>query len=127
RGLPLATVQIHYRAGSSHEKTGQRGLARMMEGLMWKGSRRVPPDAHARFIRQVGGQVGAFTSEDLTGFHQIVPPDYVDFALRLEAERMRELVFFPSMVAARQQELLAERAARVDENPIGRALELFRG
>ena len=35
--------------------------------------------------------MNAFTTEDVTAYHQTVPPSYVDLAIRLEAERMRGL------------------------------------
>ena len=82
---PVATVQIFYHVGSKDEHVGNRGVAHMFEHMMFKGSLHVPPEGHARMLKEVGGQVNAFTTEDVTVFHQTVPPSYVDFALELEA------------------------------------------
>jgi zinc protease len=123
---PVATVQIFYHVGSKDEHVGNRGVAHMFEHMMFKGSAHVPPEEHARLLKEVGGQVNAFTTEDVTVFHQTVPPSYVDFALRLEAERMRNLRLFPSTVDSERKVVEEEKRLRVDNNPVGQAIEAFR-
>lgn len=123
---PVATVQIFYHVGSKDEHVGNRGVAHMFEHLMFKGSEHVPPEAHARLLKEVGGQVNAFTTEDVTAYHQTVPPSYVDFAIRLEAERMRGLRLFPATVDSERKVVEEEKRLRIDNNPIGQAIERFR-
>src|SRR5882757_929277 len=91
---PIATVQVFYHVGSKDEHVGIRGVAHMFEHMMFKGTEHVPPEQHARLLKEVGGQVNAFTTEDLTAYHETVPPSYVGFAMQLEAERMRHLSLF---------------------------------
>src|SRR3569623_2272675 len=123
---PVATVQIFYHVGSKDEHVGNRGVAHMFEHLMFKGSEHVPPEAHARLLKEVGGQVNAFTTEDVTAFHQTVPPSYVDFAIKLEAERMRGLRLFPATVDSERKVIEEEKRLRIDNNPVGQAVERFR-
>src|SRR5262249_24326978 len=52
---PVVTVQVFYHAGSKDEPSTKRGIAHMFEHMMFRGSRHVPPEAHARFIDAVGG------------------------------------------------------------------------
>ena len=100
---PIATVQVFYHVGSKDEHVGIRGVAHMFEHMMFKGSEHVPPEEHARLLKEVGGQVNAFTTEDLTAYHDTVPPSYVGFAMKLEAERMRNLKLFPATVDSERQ------------------------
>jgi zinc protease len=123
---PVATVQIFYHVGSKDEHVGNRGVAHMFEHMMFKGSAHVPPEEHARLLKEVGGQVNAFTTEDVTVYHQTVPPSYVDFALELEAERMRNLRLFPSTVDSERKVVEEEKRLRIDNNPVGQAIEAFR-
>src|SRR4029077_14470001 len=95
---PIATVQVFYHVGSKDEHIGIRGVAHMFEHMMFKGSEHVAPEEHARLLKEVGGQVNAYTTEDLTAYHDTVPPSYVGFALELEAERMRQLKLFPAII-----------------------------
>jgi zinc protease len=123
---PIATVQVFYHVGSKDEHVGIRGVAHMFEHMMFKGSEHVPPEDHARLLKEVGGQVNAFTTEDLTAYHDTVPPSYVGFAMQLEAERMRHLKLFPATVDSERRVVEEEKRLRVDNNPIGKAIERFR-
>ena len=123
---PIATVQVFYHVGSKDEHVGIRGVAHMFEHMMFKGSTHVPPEEHARLLKEVGGQVNAFTTEDLTAYHDTVPPSYVGFAMKLEAERMRNLKLFPATVDSERQVVEEEKRLRVDNDPVGKALERFR-
>jgi zinc protease len=123
---PIATVQVFYHVGSKDEHVGIRGVAHMFEHMMFKGSAHVPPEEHARLLKEVGGQVNAFTTEDLTAFHDTVPPSYVGFALELEAERMRNLKLFPATVDSERHVVEEEKRLRVDNDPVGKAIEKFR-
>src|SRR4051794_19501448 len=123
---PIATVQVFYHVGSKDEHVGIRGVAHMFEHMMFKGSEHVPPEEHARLLKEVGGQVNAFTTEDLTAYHDTVPPSYVGFALQLEAERMRKLKLLPATVDSERHVVEEEKRLRIDNDPIGKAIEKFR-
>ena len=120
---PIATVQVFYHVGSKDEHVGIRGVAHMFEHMMFKGSTHVPPEEHARLLKEVGGQVNAFTTEDLTAYHDTVPPSYVGFALQLEAERMRQLKLFPATIDSERKVVEEEKRLRIDNDPVGKAIE----
>jgi zinc protease len=123
---PIATVQVFYHVGSKDEHLGIRGVAHMFEHMMFKGSTHVPPEQHARLLKEVGGQVNAFTTEDVTAYHDTVPPSYVGFAMQLEAERMRQLKLFQQTVDSERHVVEEEKRLRVDNDPVGKAIEKFR-
>lgn len=112
---PQLAVQVWYRVGSKDEPADRRGLAHMFEHLMFMGSARVRPEAHARMINATGGYVGATTMEDATFFQNVVPAGYLPFALRLEADRMRGLSIRDTALAqarAQMAEELRQQAAQ---------------
>ena len=117
---PTVTVQVWYRFGSRDEPAGQRGAARALERLMFEGSDKVRPDQHRKMIEKIGGDSTSLTTEDVTAFHNAVPRHYVDFALELEAERMRSLVFRPEAIT-RVAATLAEEARKQEASPLYRA------
>src|SRR5450432_3340299 len=123
---PVVTVQVFYHVGSKDEHVGIRGVAHMFEHMMFKGSLHVPPEEHARMLKEVGGQTNAFTTEDLTAYHDTVPPSYLGFAMQLEAERMRHLKLLPSTIDSERKVVEEEKRLRVDNNPVGKAIERFR-
>jgi len=120
RDAPTVTVQVWYRFGSRDEPAGQRGAARALERLMFEGSDKMRPDQHRKAIEKIGGDSTSLTTEDVTAFHNAVPRQYLDFALELEAERMRSLVIRPEAVA-KLTAMLGEEARRQESSPLYRA------
>ncbi|HMG55381.1 MAG TPA: insulinase family protein, partial [Kofleriaceae bacterium] len=95
---PIASVQVWYHAGSKDEPRDRRGSAHMFEHMMFKGTAHVRSDAHAQSINGLGGYVNAATDEDATHYINTLPADHVDYAVQLEAERMRNLMFRKPMI-----------------------------
>ncbi|MCU0609054.1 MAG: insulinase family protein [Chitinispirillaceae bacterium] len=86
KGAPIAAVQIWYRTGSARESGGLRGISHFLEHMMFRGSRELKSEEHARRINDVGGHCNAFTAEDVTAYHNSVPRDFLDMAVAMEAE-----------------------------------------
>lgn len=121
--VPAVTVQVWYHVGSKNERPGIRGMAHLFEHMMFKGSERVPPEQHARLISSIGGSNNAFTAEDVTAYHNTVPRQYLDFAMQLEAERMRNLHLTGYTIQSEREVVKEEKRMRMENSPIGRALE----
>lgn len=123
-GAPVVAVQLWYRAGSKDEPRDRRGSAHMFEHMMFKGSQRVRSEAHAQFINGLGGYVNAATDEDATHYINTLPADQFELALQLEAERMRNLMFRPDMIAVEKE--VVKEEIRVQENqPVPRGFHRF--
>ena len=120
---PVVTVQIFYHAGGKDEPAGKRGMAHMFEHMMFKGSTHVRPEEHARFVQLVGGEMNAATQDDVTFFYDTVPPSALDFTLKLEAERMRNLKLTQKTVDSERQVVEEELRMRIENSPIGKALK----
>lgn len=121
---PLVSVQVWYRVGSKDEARNRRGSAHMFEHMMFKGTQRVPPEEHARHVNRLGGYVNATTNEDATFYYQTLPAEYLDFAVELEAERMRNLLFREDMVKT-EREVVKEEIRQQENNPIARGFLRF--
>ena len=91
---------------------------------MFKGSEHVRPEAHAQMLNSIGGYVNAQTDEDSTHFVDTVPSDYLDFAIQLEAERMRGLLIRKTMVEAVKQ-LVDEEIRQNDGSPLTKGFLRF--
>lgn len=121
---PVISVQVWYRAGSKDEQRTRRGSAHMFEHMMFKGTKHVRSEAHAQFVNGVGGYVNAQTDEDATHYINITPPAYLDFAIQLEAERMRGLMFRPEMIA-REREVVKEEIRQQENAPLAKGFLRF--
>lgn len=121
---PVAAVQVWYHAGSKDEPRDRRGSAHMFEHMMFKGTQHVRSEAHAQFLNGVGGYVNAATDEDATHYINNVPPDYLDFAIQLEAERMRNLLFRKEMIDT-EREVVKEEIRQQENSPITKGFLRF--
>jgi len=88
---PVAGVGLWVDAGACDEPAERRGIAHFLEHMMFRGSEHVGPEEHAREIARRGGDCNAATAPDFTVYHETVPADAVEEALRLEADRFLRL------------------------------------
>ncbi|HUG38274.1 MAG TPA: pitrilysin family protein, partial [Candidatus Limnocylindrales bacterium] len=116
---PIASVQIWYRVGSRNERPGATGLAHFLEHMMFKGTPTHGKGEFARLVEQNGGQDNAFTSQDVTAYYVDIATDKVDHVLRLEADRMRNLLLDPREVESERQVVMEERRTRSEDDPDG--------
>ena len=90
-GSGSVSVQVWYRVGGKDDPVGRSGFAHLFEHLMFKGSRYLKNEQFDRLTEDVGGNNNAFTSEDTTAFHSVVPSNHLERLLWAEAERMANL------------------------------------
>ena len=121
---PVVAVQVWYRAGSKDEPRNRRGSAHMFEHMLFKGTKRVRSEAHAQMLNGIGGYVNAQTDEDATHYINTLPSDHLDFAIQLEAERMRNLLFRKDMVDV-EREVVKEEIRQQENNPIAKGFLRF--
>ena len=82
------TVHITYLVGSRHEGYGEKGMAHLLEHMLFKGSKR-HPDVKQEFTRR-GARWNATTSYDRTNYFETLSAteENLDWALGMEADRM---------------------------------------
>jgi zinc protease len=124
-GAPVVSVQVWYKTGSINEHDGVRGISHFFEHMMFRGSKRVKSEEHARRISDVGGHCNAFTAEDVTAYLNNVPRRYLDMALDLEADRMRDLSLTQEVLDTERNVIIEEYQGHMN-NPIAKALMEFR-
>ena len=123
RRSPVIINQIWYKVGSIHERVGQTGISHFLEHLMFKATKNLKDGEFSKTVAIGGGQENAFTSYDYTGYYQKWGNENLDTSLRLEAERMKNLLFSNDSVEKERQVVLEERTLRVDDDPKGMAFE----
>ena len=121
---PVVAVQVWYRAGSKDEPRNRRGSAHMFEHIMFKGTKHVRSEAHVQYLNGLGGSINAQTDEDATHYINTLPSDYMDFAVRLEADRMRNLMFRPDMITT-EKEVVKEEIRQQENSPLARGFLRF--
>lgn len=87
----MAVVNTLYDVGGRDEAPDHTGLAHLFEHLMFGGSANIPDFDGP--LQAAGGSSNAWTSNDFTCFHDIIPAHNIETALWLESDRMLSLAF----------------------------------
>jgi zinc protease len=122
---PVVAVEVMYHVGSKNEQPGLTGLAHLFEHMMFKGSEHVGDGEHFRRLQEIGAEVNGSTTEDRTTYYEVLPPEYLETALFLEADRMGRLL--PALTESKLQNqrdvVKNERRQNYENQPYGLAHE----
>lgn len=107
---PSVTVNIVFCVGSRHERRGERGMAHLLEHMLFKAT---PSFANIpQALRDRGARFNGTTWLDRTHYYETLrsSDDALDFALQLELERMTKVEFhedvFKTEIGVVKNELL---------------------
>jgi zinc protease len=107
-----------YDVGSRFEAAGRTGLAHLFEHMMFRGTPNFPEPF--KTLSGWGDRFNAYTSFDLTLYHQLVPKEIFSEVAQFEAERMRSLQIDDTVFRTERGAVVSERKMRTEDSPIGR-------
>ncbi|MGH8728430.1 MAG: M16 family metallopeptidase [Burkholderiales bacterium] len=114
---PVVVSMVWYKAGSMDESAGNTGVAHVLEHMMFKGTKTVPAGRFSRLIAEAGGRDNAFTGKDYTAYFQQLHKSKLPLALKLEADRMSDLILTKEEFAKEINVVMEERRWRTDDQP----------
>ncbi|MED5579221.1 MAG: pitrilysin family protein [Nitrospinota bacterium] len=123
---PMIISKIWYGVGSRDESPGKTGIAHFLEHMMFKGTKKYGLKVFSNLIKKSGGSHNAFTSFDYTGYYEKLPSSKLELAIKLEADRMKNLKLDPTEFELERKVVLEERRSRVDDNPVNYLFEKLR-
>src|SRR5690606_24655261 len=85
---PIVAVSVMYHVGSKNENPERTGFAHFFEHLLFEGTENIGRGEYMKKIESIGGTLNAYTSNDITYYHEVVPTNYLETALYMESERM---------------------------------------
>jgi len=122
---PVVVSQVWYRAGALDEVNGKTGVAHVLEHMMFKGTKNIKPGQFSRLIAAAGGKENAFTGMDYTCYFQQLEKSKLPLSMRLEADRMNNLVITDEEFAKEINVVMEERRWRTDDKPQSKVNEQF--
>jgi zinc protease len=120
---PVAYFSVFYKVGSRNELTGQTGLSHILEHMMFKGTKELPPGSISRLFQRNGAAINAATDIDQTYYHELLSSDRLELAVRIEADRMQNAAFDPEELKHEMSVVRSELEG--DNNDPGRQLHDF--
>lgn len=123
---PIIQQMLFYKAGAMDENPGQGGVAHLLEHLMFRGTAKVGGKQFNRILEKNGAESNAFTSQDVTAYHQFMDISRLELAMFLEADRMQGLTISEEDFETEREIVFQERKQRVDNNPAAKFFEKVR-
>ncbi len=119
---PIAAINVWYHVGSKNETRGKTGYAHLFEHMMFQGSKNYIDDFF-KPLQEVGGTINGSTNPDRTNYFEVVPSNYLERAIFLEADRMGGLLdaLTEDKLANQRDVVKNEKRQNYDNQPYGLA------
>lgn len=113
QSIPKVSLQIWYNVGSKDEKIGEKGLAHLLEHMIFKGTNTLSESDINDLTHKLSGTTNAFTSYDYTGYRFDMPTQNWKEMLTVMADCMVNCTF-------KEDHLNSEMKAVIQELKMGR-------
>src|SRR5215210_1558172 len=80
-------IQVWYHVGSKDDPQSRSGFAHLFEHIMFKSTKNMKSEMLDRLTEDVGGFNNAFTADDVTVYHEVVPSHYLETLIWAESDR----------------------------------------
>lgn len=90
---PIAVVNMWVGVGAKDDPEGMSGMAHFFEHVLHQGTPGRPDGEIFQEVEAMGGYINAATSLDFTTYYIVVPSEYVNQALEIQADAIRNSLF----------------------------------
>ena len=91
--IPKVSIQLWYNVGSKDEKSGEKGIAHLIEHMIFKGTTKLSESDINMITHKLSGSCNAFTSYDYTGYLFDMPSQHWQEVLPIMSDCMRNCTF----------------------------------
>lgn len=120
----LVSVNMLYVVGAKDESPERTGFAHLFEHLMFGGSKNFPE--FDKVVEENAGESNAFTNNDYTNYYITLPSTNLEMALRLESDRMNNLLISQKSLDVQKNVVIEEYKQRYLNQPYGDVWMLIR-
>lgn len=116
RDVPVTTVMLGINYGSAFEAEKEKGIAHFIEHMCFKGTDKRTTKQVANEIEKIGGDLNAFTTEEITVYRAKVPSKYLSIA----AEVIFDIFFnasFPEEEFEKESAVILEELKMYSDSP----------
>ena len=119
RLVPAVSYYTFFGVGSRNERPGITGISHLFEHMMFNGSEKFGPKEFDRVLEAHGGASNAYTSNDLTAYHDDFASDALPVVIDLESDRMRALRITEEGLGQERSVVMEERRLRTENSHFG--------
>lgn len=109
-GTKTVTTNLVYLIGSRHERRGETGSTHMLEHMMFKYTKQADGKCKLLWkeLEEKGALMNATTWFDRTNYYFCMPSVYLDEMVKVEADRMRNLLLDDTEFQKERENVLSE-------------------
>ncbi len=119
RRIPISIIFVCFKVGSKMEPKGKKGIAHLLEHLMFSEKIGEERNYFDKMITLNGGDSNAATSYDYTYYYIQIPSHKFEFAASLDAERFNNINFNEESVDIQRRVVIEEKYEAYDNTPYG--------
>ncbi len=122
----IVSLQITVRTGSRNEvEPGKSGFAHFFEHMMFRGTEKYPSEVYNAILKDAGANQNAYTTDDFTNYYITFSKEDLETALKLEADRFRNLKYSEEDFKTESRAVLGEYNKNAS-NPLRKIFEIQR-
>jgi len=125
RDVPVTTVMLATKFGSGYESAEEKGIAHFIEHLCFKGTEKRTVDDISMEVEGVGGDLNAFTHEEITSYYVRLPSNHLNTAM----EVLFDIFFnasFPEAEVRKEGNVILEEIKMYRDNPRMHTFEMIK-
>ena len=119
-----ASIGVWIGAGSSNEKKDECGIAHMLEHMAFKGTKNRNAEKIAREIEDVGGDINAYTSKEITAYYLKVLRENAELGVEILSDIIKNSTF-PKEEIERERGVIISEIGQSYDAPDDRVFENF--
>lgn len=112
---PITAIDVWVGVGSKNEPSELAGISHFLEHMLFKGTSSRPVGQIAKEIEGVGGYLGGSTTLDKTHYYIVVPSEYTNLALEVEADVLKNSSIDPVEIEKERKVILEEWRLKQDQ------------
>jgi predicted Zn-dependent peptidase len=122
RDVPVTTVMLAVKYGAEYESAEEKGIAHFIEHLCFKGTEKRTAKEIAGEVEKLGGDLNAFTHEEITAYHVKIPSEHLGVAMDV----IFDIFFnasFPEEEVQKEGNVICEEIKMYRDNPRAHVLD----
>lgn len=121
---PMITSIVFVRAGAKYETPFNNGVTHLLEHLLFDGTQTRSREEISEGIKSRGGYINAFTRKDLTGYLVLMPKEFIQYGIEVQADQLFGSIF-PEEEVAKERKVVIEEIQKDNDDEANLADEFF--
>jgi len=122
REMPVVSVAFAVRNGGINETLDEKGISHFIEHMLYKGTPKRNTKKIADEIERNGGVLNGFTSEEITAYWCKMPSKYIDIALDVLSDIIKNPLFDEKELE-KERKIIFEEIKMLHDNPFFHSLD----